>query len=175
MKFRMLVALAAVVFGSCASSTIPPDKLTDPRIAMIVRIINLSEVREADLAREKASSTEVRDYATTMVSEHSADASKADAALNQADIPAEDTPRSHQLDAASGAAVQHLQTLSGAAFDRAYIDREVQAHQEYLTLIDSQLTPHARRKALKQQLTDLRNTEDKHLTQARKIQANLPK
>ena len=173
MKFRTFVGLAAVVLGAC--STTSPNKLTDPQIAMVMRIMNLSEVREADLARQKATDAAVRDYANRMFTEHSAQSSKQDAALSEADVPAEDTPVSRQLDSSSGVAVDRLSALAGAAFDRAYIERAVQAHQDYLTMIDSRLTPAAHKKALRQQLTDLRNLEDKHLTRAKEIEAKLPK
>ncbi len=175
MKFRTLMALGVLAFAACTTTTIAPDKLTDPRIAMIMRIMNLSEVREGDLGRQDASSAAVRDFATKEITEHSSESSKEDSALSQANVPAEDTPLSRQLDAASGAAVDRLRALSGAQFDRAFMQRMVDVHQQYITLIDGRLTPRAHHKVLRQQLTNLRNLEDKHLTEARQIEANLPK
>jgi len=147
--------------------------MTDPQIAMIMRVANLSEVREGELARQKSSDTAVKDFATAMVSEHSAQSSKADAALSDADVAAEDTVTSRDLDAGSGAATETLRALSGAAFDRAYIDRQVDAHSRLLSMIDSTLMPEARNKVLRQQLTDLRTMVEKHLARARQIQSAL--
>lgn len=173
MKFRIFVALAVLAFASCTTTS--PGQLTEPQIAMIMRIMNLSEVREGDLGRQNASSAAVRDFATKEITEHSSESSKEDAALSQANIPAEDTPQSRQLDAASGAAVDRLRSLSGAQFDRAFMQRMVDVHQQDITMIDGKLSPRAHHKALREQLTNLRNLEDKHLTEARQIEANLPK
>lgn len=173
MRFPILVTLAAAALGACTTAS--QQKMTDPQIAMIMRVANLSEEREGEVARQKASDTAVRDFATAMVTEHSAQGSKADAALSEADVPAEDTATSHGLDAASGAVTETLRTLSGAAFDRAYIDRQVDAHSKLLSMIDSTLMPEARNKVLREQLTELRTMEEKHLARAKQIQAALPR
>jgi putative membrane protein len=173
MKFRIFVILAAVALGTC--TTMSQQRMTDPQIAMVMRVANLSEVREGELARKKATDAAVRDFATAMVSEHSAQSSKADAALSQADVAAEDTLVSREMDAASGAATERLRALSGRDFDRAYIDRQVQAQEKLLGLIDSTLTPDARHKVLRTQLTELRGMVEKHFALAKQIQSALPR
>ncbi|HUJ14963.1 MAG TPA: DUF4142 domain-containing protein [Thermoanaerobaculia bacterium] len=172
MKFRS--ALIVMMLAAACASTQQPGKLTDPQIAMVMRVVNLSEVREGELARDKAAGTAVRDFAQTMINEHDAQNNKAEAALSAKDINSEDTALSRQLDAASGAAADRLRALSGAAFDRAYMDREVEAHQNALNLIDTKLMPNARNKLVKQQLTALRTLVETHLTRAKQIQASLP-
>jgi putative membrane protein len=171
MKFRML--LAVLLLAGCA--TTQQQKLTDSDIAMIMRVSNLAEVREGELARTKAADIAVRDFAIMMVTEHTAQNNKAESELARFDIASSDTDSSRQLDAESGATVERLRALSGAAFDRAYMDRQVSAHQSLISMIDLKLMPHARKKALKDQLTDLRKLADKHLTRAREIQGSLPR
>ncbi len=172
MKFRAVLALT--LFAGCA--TIPQDRtLTDPQIAMIVRVVNLSEVREGEVAREKSGNASVREFAAMMVTDHTAQNNKAESELSRVDIASEDTPLSRQIDATSGVATDRLRALTGSAFDRAYIDRQVEAHQSALGLIDSKLTPSARKKTLRGQLTDLRKMIDTHLTRAKQIQSSLPR
>ena len=170
-KFRILAAL--MLFAGCASMS--QQKLTDPQIAMVMRVANLGEVRESELARTKAVDSGVRDFAAMMVTEHTAQNNKAEAELAKANINSEDTDRSRQLDAASGAAADRLRALSGAALDRAYIDRSIDAHQSLITLIDSTLMPAVRKRVVRDQLTDLRALAEKHLTRAKQIQAALPR
>src|SRR5262249_20184737 len=116
MKFRMLLAVA--LLAGCATTM--QQNLNDSEIAMMMRVANLSEVREGELARTKATSTEVRDLATMMVTEHTSQNNKAEAELSRVDIVSSDTSLSRELDAASGAAADRLRPLTGAAFDRAY-------------------------------------------------------
>ncbi|HKB78700.1 MAG TPA: DUF4142 domain-containing protein [Thermoanaerobaculia bacterium] len=169
MKFRIAAALAiaTAVLAGCASTS--NQKLTDPQIAMIMRVTNLSAVRESEMAREKAADTAVRDFAVKVVSDRSAQNSKAEAALAEANVFSEDTPRSRALDAASGAAVQKLEPLAGEYFDRAYVDRQVDALQNTLNLVDTTLAPAAKHKVLRRQLSDLHALVEKELTAARAL------
>jgi len=169
MKFRAVAAI--MLIAGCAS--MQSGKLTDPQIAMMMRVINLGEIREAQVARDKTANTTVRDFAQMMINDHEAQNNKAEAAMSAKDVNSEDTQMSRQLDAQSGAATDHLRGLSGAALDRAYIDREVEAHQSALNIIDTQLVPNARKKIVKDQLTDLRKLVETHLTRAKQIQASL--
>jgi putative membrane protein len=171
MKSRMFAAL--MLLAGCTSMS--QQKWTDPQIAMVMRVANLGEVRESELARTKAVDTSVRDFAAMMVTEHTAQNNKAEAELANANINSEDTNLSRQLDATSGTAADRLRALSGSALDRAYIDRSVDAHQSLITLIDSTLMPVARKKVVRDQLTALRALADKHLTRAKQIQAALPR
>ncbi|HMC22613.1 MAG TPA: DUF4142 domain-containing protein [Thermoanaerobaculia bacterium] len=173
MKFRMLLAITLLAAGCATTSR--NQKLTDPQIAMVMRVANISEVREGELAREKSGTPSVRDFGAMMVTEHTAQNNKAESELSRADINSEDTPLSRQIDADSGAATDRLRGMSGAAFDRAYIDRQVEVHHYVVGLIDSTLMPNARKKVLRDQLTVLRKLVDTHLTKARQIQASVPR
>jgi putative membrane protein len=171
MKFRTMFAV--ILLGGCATTS--PQNLTDPQIAMVMRVVNLAEVREGEVAREKSGTPSVRDFGALMVTEHTAQSNKTESELARVNVASEDTTLSRQIDATSGAATDRLRALSGSAFDRAYIDREVEAHQYAVGLIDSKLMPNARKKTLREQLTDLRKMLDTHLTNAKQIQASLPR
>jgi putative membrane protein len=167
----MLVAV--MLLAGCASTQ--PRNLTDSDIAMIMRVANLGEVREGALARSQATEKSVRDFAIMMVTEHTAQNNKAESVLAIANVASSDTSVSRQLDAESGAATDQLRQMSGAAFDRAYMDRQVNAHQSLISMIDSKLMPHAKKKVVKDQLTELRKLADTHLTRAKQIQGSLPR
>jgi putative membrane protein len=171
MKFRMLPAV--LLLAGCA--TTQQQNLTDSDIAMIMRVANIAEVREGELARSKTTDNSVREFAIMMVTEHTAQNNKAESELARVDIASSDTDLSRQLDAESGTTTERLRALSGAAFDRAYIDSQVSAHQSLISMIDSKLMPHSRKKAVKEQLTELRKLADTHLTRAKQIQGSLPR
>jgi putative membrane protein len=67
----------------------------------------------------------------------------------------------------------HLSTLKGAAFDRAYIEREIGYHQAVLDAIDEVLLPTTDNAELKQLLTDVRPAIASHLERAQQIKASL--
>lgn len=175
MRFRSLIAVGFIaLLASCIH--LNNDKFTfgDPEVAMVMRVTNLGEVREGELAREKAAEPSVREFATMMITGHSAASSKIEAALFKKDITSEDSPLSRQLDAESGAATERLRALSGRAFDRAYIERQIEVHQNVLNLIDTKLMPAAKKKVVKDQLTEMRKDVQEHLARAQQVAKTIP-
>ncbi len=172
MKFGTIAAI--ILLAACTTSNPQQRRLSDPEIAMIMRVSNLSEAREGELAREKGASAEVREFGSMMVTEHGSQNSKTEAEFARADIVSEDSTLSRQIDANSGGAVDRLRGLSGTAFDRAYIERQVETHQNALNLIDSRLLREAHRKVVHNQLGEMRKTIEKHLARAKQIQGALP-
>ena len=65
--------------------------------------------------------------------------------------------------------------LSGAAFDKAYIDHEVAYHQAVLDALDKTLIPSAQNAELKALLVKVRPAFVAHLDRAKSIQASLAK
>src|ERR1700694_4789466 len=174
MKRRLILSIALLVpFVGCRSSS-DHTRLTDPEVAMVVRVSNLSEVRDGRLARSKGTDAAVRDFAQMMVTDHTAASNTAEADLARAGIPSEDSQLSRQIDASSGTATESLRaSAAGRDFDRAYMNRQVEVHQYILGVIDQTLVPRAHAKALKKVLTDMRKTVQDHLTRAQQIQPNL--
>jgi putative membrane protein len=174
---RLLALVSIALCAACASGTAPVQSTTrlegDPEVAMVIRVANLGEVREGEVARSKAASAAVKDFANMMINEHGAAEDKAETALLKADLPFKDSALSRQLDAESGSATQSLSNMSGADFDRAYMDRQILAHQKILETIDSTLVPLARKKALKEVLTETRTTVQQHLEKAKQVRAGL--
>jgi putative membrane protein len=63
--------------------------------------------------------------------------------------------------------------LSGAAFDKAYIDNEVAYHQAVLDAVDKTLIPSASNAELKALLVKVRPAFVAHLEHAKAIQSSL--
>jgi putative membrane protein len=174
MKNRVILLLAVVVPLIACSNISDRARLNDADIAMVIRVSNLSEVREGQLARDKATDTAVRAFAQMMVTDHTAASNTAEADLARAEIPSEDSQLSRQIDASSGTATEALRaSAAGRDFDRAYMNRQLEVHQYILSVIDQTLVPRAHAKALKKVLTDMRKTIQDHLTRAQQIQSNL--
>ena len=71
--------------------------------------------------------------------------------------------------------VKQLSQLSGAAFDKAYIDHEVAYHQQVLDAVDNTLIPGAKNEQLKALLVKVRPAFVAHLEHAKQLQTKLGK
>lgn len=174
MSLRFSLLGIAVVAAGCVHLNTDTARFEDPEVAMVMRVVNLNEVREGEVAREKAAEPAVRDFAAMMVTEHAATSSKIESELFKKDIASDDSPLSRQLDAESGAATERLRALAGRAFDRAYMERQIQVHQNVLNLIDTKLMPAARKKVVKDQLNLLRTSVQQHLARAQQVAKAIP-
>jgi putative membrane protein len=93
----------------------------------------MAEVEVGRLAVDKATSADVKAFAQMMVDDHS----KANAELTSlasqksVTLPAEPPP-------AAKAAKDHLSSLSGAAFDKAYMDHMVKDHEKAVALFSKE-------------------------------------
>jgi putative membrane protein len=97
---------------------------------------NQSEVELGTLALSKGTDSLVKAFAAMMVDEHNAAQADLESVVNDANtnIGITDT-----LDAEQVATSLLLQSLSGAAFDSAYMDSQIKGHTKTLGIFDAEI------------------------------------
>jgi putative membrane protein len=149
--------------------------INDAQIAHIAVTANAIDSTAGALAKKKASAKAVKDFAQTMVSDHAGVNKQAVALATKLNVTPEDNDVSKQLTAGADQNIANLQSLSGAAFDKAYIDHEVAYHQAVLDALDKTLIPSAQNADLKALLVKVRPAFVAHLDRAKSIQSSLAK
>jgi putative membrane protein len=172
MKPMSLVLLSCCLTAGLAAAAGAP---TDPQIAAIVVTANQVDIEAGHLAKSKGQSAEVKAFAQQMITDHTGVNKAATELVQKLHVTPEDNPTSKSLKQGGDENLAHLKTLSGAAFDRAYVDHEVAYHQAVLDAIDSTLIPNAQNAELKALLVKVRPAFVAHLEHAKQIQAQLGK
>jgi putative membrane protein len=149
--------------------------LNDAQIAHIAVTANAIDSTAGALAKTKASSKEVKDFAQTMVKDHMGVNKQAVALATKLNVTPQENDVSKQLMTGADENIANLKNLSGAAFDKAYIDHEVAYHQAVLDALDKTLVPSAQNAELKDLLVKVRPAFVAHLDRAKSIQASLAK
>ncbi|HEX8692653.1 MAG TPA: DUF4142 domain-containing protein [Longimicrobium sp.] len=175
------VAATADTSTATAVSPSPPPTppataaatVTDPQIAAIVVAANAVDSAAGELAKTKGSNQQVKDFGNMMVTDHSGVNKQAVDLVTRLGVTPEQNPTSQSLTQGGEQNVQQLQGLSGAEFDRAYIEHEVQYHQQVLDAIDQTLIPSAQNAELKSLLQTVRPAVQAHLDRAKQIQGSL--
>jgi putative membrane protein len=147
----------------------------DAQIASIVVTANQVDIDAGKLAEAKGSNAEVKAFGKQMVTDHSGVNKQAVALVTRLKVTPEDNPTSKSLKSGGADNLKNLEKLSGAAFDRAYVDHEVVYHEQVLDAIDKTLIPSAQNADLKSLLVAVRPAFVAHLEHARSIQATLAK
>jgi putative membrane protein len=172
---RMHVVFAAFaalsVTGAYAQSAGP----TDPQIAAIVVVANQVDIDAGKLAEKKAHAKEVKDFAQLMVANHTEVNQAAKDLVTKLHVTPEENATSKSLKDGGDKNLASLKSLSGAAFDKAYMDHEVAYHQAVLDAVDKTLIPSAKNAELKALLEKARPTFVTHLEHAKQVQGMLSK
>jgi putative membrane protein len=158
-----------------AATPSPQARLSEGQIAMIVDLANSAEIEQGKIAQTKAKSPSVKKFAAMMVKHHGEAKVETDKLMKQLSLTPVQSPSAVALKADSDKALGTLRGAGGAAFDVAYIDGQVVAHQEVLNLLDQQLLPSAQTKEVVDALQKARTVVASHLEQARALQAELAK
>ena len=164
-------ALAASLMAPAATAV--AQGVTDPQIASIVVTANQVDIDAGKLAVAQASNADVKKFGQQMIDQHTAVNKQAVDLATRLKVTPQDNPTSQSLKSGGDANVQHLKTMKGAAFDRAYVEHEVAYHQQVLDAIDKTLIPGAKNAELKELLTKTRPAIAAHLEHAKSLQASL--
>jgi len=163
------LAIATVVAPLPASAA---DTISDANIGAIVVTANQIDIDYGKNALAKSKSKEVRSFAQRMITDHSAvQNSVLELAAKLKLIPEENATSQSLKDAAVDiTARQNL--LKGRAFDKFYIDNEVNYHKQVTDALETMLIPNAKNAELKAALVGAQALFLKHLEHCRQIQAN---
>ena len=164
-----LIAIGAVL---CAAAT-SAQTINDAQIASIVVTANQVDVDAGKLAAAATANSEVKKFAQLMVTDHTGVNKQAVDLATKLKVTPQDNDTSKSLKAGGEKNVANLRTLTGAAFDKAYVDHEVTYHQAVLDALDKTLIPNASNAELKALLVKVRPAFVAHLEHAKHLQASL--
>ncbi len=150
-----------------------PADLSDPEVAHVAVTANSIDIDLAKLAQSRTYNREVKQFASTMITDHSAVNAQATALATKLGVTPKDNAVSQSLLKGAAEARAAIEPLKGKAFDKAYIDREVAYHEAVIDALDKVLVPNTSNAELKKLLVDVRPAFEAHLAHAKKLQSAL--
>jgi putative membrane protein len=164
--------MAALTIPAAAASA---QAVTDPQIAAIVVTANQVDIDAGKLAESRGSNKDIKAFGKQMVTDHAGVNKQATELAAKLKVTPEDNATSQSLKSGGVENVKKLQGLTGAAFDKAYVDHEVVYHEAVLGAIDKTLVPNAKNEELKALIVKVRPAFVAHLEHAKHIQSSLNK
>jgi putative membrane protein len=148
--------------------------LTDEQILNILHLANAGEIEQGKLAAQKATHAKVKQFAAMMVKDHGDVETKGkDIATKNKLATGVTSTAAMTLENDAKQFTQSMQSMTGADFDRAYMETQVKEHQAVLDLIDKKLLPNVNQPDVKGLIQAVRPKIEAHLKQAKDIQATL--
>jgi putative membrane protein len=173
LNFVPLALLLSFSMRTPATAQSAAPHLSDPEVAHVAVTANSIDIELATLAKSRTGNHDVKQFASTMITDHGAVNAKAKALAGKLHVTPKDNDVSQSLLKGAAEARAKIEPLKGKEFDRAYIDREVAYHQAVLDALDKVLIPSTSNAALKQLLVDVRPAFAAHLQHAKELQGQL--
>ena len=125
--------IAAGAIGLSTLSASAAISSADREFAMNAASGGMAEVQAAQLAEQRATSPQIKQFAQRMITDHSAANTELQQIAKQANITLPAQPSGKDA-----AEEQKLRGLNGAAFDQAYAQGQLQDHRETVELFQKE-------------------------------------
>ena len=158
----MALATPALVGPALAET---PAELNDLQMAHVAYVADNIDIRQAHLALALSDNADVRAFAETMISDHTAVNEQALALLQKLGAEPEDNFLSQSLMSDGAATMATLSALKGADFDKAYAANELAYHQAVNDIVANDFIPNvenAEVKALFEAGLEIFKTHESH-------------
>ncbi len=173
-----LIAVPLLCAAGLHGQAVPPapaaaPDLSDPEVAHVAVTADNIDIDAAKFAQARTHNAGVKQFAATMITDHTAVNQQATALAQKLGVTPKDNAVSQSLQSGAADAHKKLEALHGAAFDRGYMDREIAYHQAVLDAIDKVLIPTTENAELKALLQNVRPAVATHLEHAKALRAKL--
>jgi putative membrane protein len=148
-------------------------RLSASQIAMVTELVNTAEIEQGQLAQSKGKSASVKKFGAMMVKHHSEAKSDQAKLYKELKLTPEASSQGNLLKGDADRIMGTLRGAEGEAFDVAYMNSQVDAHQKVLDTLNRELLPAANDEKLRDSLEDMKDAVESHLKEARAIQADL--
>ncbi len=144
-RTTLLAAACALGLAGTALAEAP----SDPQIAHIAYTAGQIDIDAGKQALARSQSKDVRAFAEEMVRDHTAVNEKALALVKKLNVTPADNVTSKSLTDGARKAHDEQAKVSGAAFDKAYLQNEVAYHKQVNAALKDTLIPNAKNAELK--------------------------
>lgn len=166
--------ICSVIFSMTVSAQQNP-RLSDPEVASVAVVANQIDISYAEIAKQKSKDAEVLKFAETMARDHKAVIEQAAALAKKLGVTPKDNAVSQKLLTDAEKTKRNLLSKSGKAFNKSYIDNEVDYHKAVIAAVEGLLIPETENKELKELLQNVVPALKAHLAHAEMLQKNISK
>jgi putative membrane protein len=175
---KSMMTVIAVVAGGVLSGcswfqwAMPGATMSDANVLSMLDTIDSGEIDAAHLARQKASSEEVRAFASRILNEHTAMSQETRQLGQQINVQPEMPALASTTETSHEKMMQELRNISGSDFDQAYMKYQIKMHELAIGFVQD-TAGSVESSRLQQHLRQARPDLESHLSVARSVERQL--
>jgi len=181
---RALLACGLLATGACKSETPPAQSAQTTGAATTTNFtvadtfhalatLHTKEIEINTLAERTTTDPRVKAFAQSVVQDHRLRMQKDAQIVGRMGLKPTDNEVSQRIRAIADDEMSKMSSLSGSAFDRAYIDGEIGYYRSVLDAFDHQLLPNTKDPEIRAELISARNRANDHLKEAQDLRGML--
>jgi putative membrane protein len=155
-----------------AGATTPAGTMDASGVLSQLAAANHAEIQQAQTAAKKASSPSVKQFAGQLVKDHKANSKQLQQLATQMSVALPDSGAQSATESES-ATMGELAGKSGKEFDQAFIEAQIQAHEQNIDKIRNQLLPASDQPELRDYLQQTAAAMEGHLASAKQLKQDL--
>lgn len=145
------------------------ERMNDAAMVELVNDANNTVINSSRLALDRSHSSTVRSIAQRLINDHN----RINQLLAESGVSARGNNITNSMAQSGRKTVSNLSTYSGAAFDRQFIDSQIQQHNWMISNLSNSLIPGARSKKLRHKFREIREIEQTHLRMLQDAQSDM--
>ncbi len=162
---------AGILFSGCSlvQRAMPASTMSDAEILGVLNAMDHNEIDAGQLALQKASTPEVRSFASRMVTEHETMMQNTDRLAHRLSVQFQNPALVSTMADTHREMMKNLGTKYDSDFDKAYIGYQVKMHEQALDLVKD-VAESIENQSLKLHLREMRPDLQNHLTSAQSVE-----
>jgi len=145
------------------------ERLNDAAMVEMVHDANNTTINSARLAMDRSRNSAVRAVAQRLINDHT----RINQMIAESGVAMRGNNITNGIAQSGRKTVSNLSTYSGAAFDRQFVDSQIQQHNWMISNLNNSLIPGARSKRLRDKLREMREMEHTHLRMLQDLQSDM--
>lgn len=153
-------------------ATTPIGTMDASGVLSQLAVANQTEIEQGETAAKKATAPTVKQFASQLVKDHKANAKQLQQLATKMGATLADSGAQSTTESQS-ATMGELAGKTGEAFDRAFLDAQIQAHEQNIDKIRNQLLPASDQPELRDYLQQTASAMEGHLASAKQLKQDL--
>lgn len=150
-----------------------PSALKDGQIMGVIMVVDRSEIKAAQLALQKTSNPNVKNFANAMIVQHGQNLMAIRDLARKTNIMPQGSNLALNLSQQGQQEFKSLTSLKKGNFDKAYINAMINGHQMVLNTLNNKFIPNAKNPAVIKFLKSTAETVEHHLAMAKEVNSKL--
>jgi putative membrane protein len=163
---------SGVTDTSSAGATTAVGTMDASGVLSQLAVANQTEIQQGKAAAKKASTPTVKQFADQLVKDHKANSQQLQQLAKKLGVTLADSGAQTSTESQS-ASMGELEGKSGKEFDQAFLDAQIQAHEQNIDKIRNQLIPASDQPELRDYLQQTASAMEGHLASAKQLKQDL--